>query len=65
MNDMERDEIIRKAAIEVLDIVSVVHQMKNNPPERCGDDTYYDEGKTVSEASDIIRKALGKIQKDS
>jgi len=65
MNDMERDEIIRKAAIEVLDIVSVVHHWKNDPPERCGDDTYFDEGETVSEASDIIRKALGKIQKDS
>lgn len=55
---MEKDESIRKAANEVLDLISDRHTSTNSKPQRSGFDTYFDAEPMEEEAAEIIRRAI-------
>jgi len=61
MTPLEKDELIRTAANEVLDLISDRHTSANWSPQREGFDTYFDAESMEDEAAEIIRKAIGKI----
>ena len=61
MTPLEKDELIRVAANEVLDLISDRHEHMNWSPQREGFDTYFDAEPMEDEAAEIIRKTIGKI----